>query len=155
MLAFALMLVLADPASAPPPPADAAAAESPPATMTVEDGCGLVVQGADGKKSVVPPSPEVHVMGVGGPLHIAAPAGQTLVGVMCHRSSVVPDAEDDRVLRDLHVPLYIAGNGVTAKLTQEGAAYTLRALDGAWPATDQPQIDAVLALFKSRLSAGG
>ena len=146
---FPMMLMLADA----PPAAEAPAAYADAPAPNIETGCSLVL-GKDGQTEVTPLSPDVRVLGVGGPLHMAVPAGKRLLGVMCHRLRVVPDAEDDRVIRQYDVRLYIAGNGVTVKLQLSNGGYVLRALDGLVSSDDQASIDAVLGLFKSRLSKG-
>jgi hypothetical protein len=146
---FPMMLMLA----AAPPAAEAPAATVDAPAPNIETGCSLVL-GLDGETQVTPLSPDVHVLGVGGPLHMNLPPGARLLGVMCHRLRVVPDAEDDRVIRQYDVPLYIAGNGVTVKLQLSNGGYVLRTLDGLVSSEDQASIDAVLDQFKSRLSRG-
>jgi len=157
MFPMMLLMLLATAEPATEAPAGEPDAPAPVAEVTVrnvEDGCSLVL-GVGGQTQVTPLSPDVRVLGVAGPIKVAVPAGSRLLGLMCHRSVVVPDAEDDRVIRQLDVPLYIAGNGVTVKLQLANGSYILKGLDGNWDPADQPAIDAVLSLFKTRLAARG
>lgn len=157
MFPMMLMMLLATAEPAGETPVAEPEAPAAPAEVTVrniEDGCSLVL-GVNGQTQVTPLSPDVRVLGVAGPIKVAVPAGSRLLGLMCHRSLVVPDAEDDRVIRQLDVPLYIAGNGVTVKLQLANGAYILKGLDGTWDPADQAAIDAVLALFRTRLAARG
>lgn len=133
MLSLMLMLAAA-PAAAPAPAPEAS--------------CSMVVE-KDGQKSVTGPVEGLRVLG--GPDQIAAapPAGAKLIGVMCHRASIIPDARDGRVLRQLGVPLYIATGVLTGVLKLVDGAIVYRPVGTAWDATIQPQIDAVVAGFNA------
>jgi hypothetical protein len=123
-------------------PAATAAAPAP------EASCSMVVE-TDGQKSVTGPVAGLTVLG--GPDQIAAapPAGAKLIGVMCHRASIIPDARDGRVLRQLGVPLYIATGALTGVLKLVDGAIVYRPVGTAWDAAIQPQIDAIVAAFNA------
>ena len=133
-----LMLLLA---------AEPAAAAAPAAA---EASCSMIIE-VDGRKSVTGPVAGLQVYGGPDALAVSPPAGHTLVGLMCHRASIVPDARDDRVFRQLGVPLYITTGQITGNLKLVDGAFVYRPVASAWDTTVQPQIDAVLAQFNARL----
>lgn len=139
MLSLILMLAAAEPAAA------ATAAPAP-----AEASCSLVVE-ADGKKAVTGPVEGLKVHGGPDALTVAPPAGSKLVGVMCHRASIVPDARDDRVFRQLGVPLYLTTGQLTGVLRFADGAFAYRPVGTAWDAAVQPQVDAVVTGFNARL----
>jgi hypothetical protein len=126
--------------------AEPAAAVAPANT---EASCSLLVY-QDGKPGMVA-APGFKVMGGPDQLAPAVPAGGVLKGVMCHRASIVPDARDDRVFRQLSVPLFIATGTITGALRFADGHFAYAAVDGAWNTEIQPQIDAVVAGFNARL----
>lgn len=138
MLSLILILAAAEPAAAAAAPAPA------------EASCSLVVE-ADGRKSVTGPVEGLKVHGGPDTLALTPPNGSKLVGLMCHRASIVPDARDDRVFRQLGVPLYLTTGQLTGVLKFADGAFAYRPVGTAWDEAVQPQIDAVVAGFNARL----
>lgn len=129
--------------------ADPVAAAVPAAPAVAEASCQMVVE-KDGQRGLQPAA-GLKVLGGPDTVTVPLPAGGKLLGVMCHRASIVPDAGDDRVFRQLGVPLYITTGPMTASLKVVDGAFAYRAVSGAWDESVQPQIDAVLATFNARL----
>lgn len=138
MLSLMLMLAAAEPAAAMAPAAPA------------EASCSLVVE-KDGQKSVTDTVPGLKVQGGPDTLSITPPAGTRLIGVMCHRASIVPDARDDRVFRQFGVSFYISTGQLTGVLKVVDGAYAYRPVGTAWDEAVQPQVDAAVAGFNARL----
>jgi len=142
MLSLMLMLAAADPAAATAPAATAA--------VPAEASCSLVVE-KDGQKSVTGAVPGLKVQGGPETLSITPPAGTKLIGVMCHRASIVPDARDDRVFRQLGVSFYVSTGQLTGVLKFVDGVYAYRPVGTAWDEAVQPQIDAAVAGFNAKL----
>ncbi len=137
MLTLLFMLAAADPAPATAPSAN-------------EANCAMILE-IDGRKSVSGPVAGLQVHSGPDALTVAVPAGHKLAGLMCHRASVVPDARDDRVFRQLGVPLYITTGQITGSLKLVDGAFVYRPVASAWDESVQPRIDAILAQFNARL----
>ena len=133
--------------------AGVASAQSPtPVAPAVrESECSLVVE-ADGKHRLVGPVAGFHVLD--GPDQIVAPVtpGGRLIAITCVRSAVVPDDRDDRVARQLGVPLYLSRQDPDATLSlQKGpGGFSVRLLDGSWTNQEQQQVMQRIDLFNSR-----
>ena len=60
---------------------------------------------------------------------LIGPDGAETVGILCHRSSVIPAANDYQVLRAGY-PFYIKGSDRTVVLELSGGQFRLRLVDG-------------------------
>ena len=140
MLSLLYMLAAAEPVVVAPPQM----------LQSGEADCSLVIE-EDGVKSVTAPIAGLKVQGGPETLAVTPPGAAKLLGVRCHRASIVPVAGDDRVIRQLGVPLYITTGQLTAVLKLAGGSFVYRPLGVAWDESIQPQIDAVLAQFNARL----
>jgi hypothetical protein len=109
----------------------------------------------DGRHVLVVQAPDLHVLrdtALGGDFNPGF--AESVAGILCSRSSIVPGAHDDEVVW-LGLPLHIAQAGSPGRLAVleiDRGRYRFRVIEGPAPdAGEQAEIDARLAAFQARL----
>jgi hypothetical protein len=123
---------------------DPARAESAPA----QEKCGFLVESGTGP-SQFQLHPEFHLLGSTARLaHVAG-----VLGVMCGRDTLRLGAFDDRVVRDMQVPLTIAAADRLGVLEMSDGRFRFRMIQGALTEDEALQVNAQLNTFQSREAA--
>ena len=107
----------------------------------------------NGKSEVVGPLSGLRVLNGPEQLPITVLPGGKLQAIACNRSTIVPDARDDRIPISLGVPLFLSRDTPEATVVLErfDAGYRVRLVDGSWTTDEQQQVIQMIQLFDLRI----